>query len=543
MSDTEERPRSQSGVERGRRLALIGLVTCGIVAIFVAAFSAANGGIGWDSSWDTNAALVVRSIDTSLSIDEAYERVPSSSEFYGVLVQQLADVLHAATTGTWRQLQPDEATTYDYQSAVTLILTIAAVTALALAVWLALESFLAAAFGWALTLSTPLWLGMSHVDFKDAPVAAGLTFVTAGLLVCLSGRGGRLAFAGAAVSTATGATVAIAARGGAFALVVGLLGATLAALAVDSLVRRRTGREAQGHLGRVAAVSGSSVAVALGVAWATNPIVRIDLVQWLRDSATIASAFPTIVEVRIAGQDVISTDLPWWYVPAWLGVQLPLLTLAALAATLAAAALRVGRRHSINGGRLLVLTPLLVQGLVFPIAIVARETPLYDGIRHLLFMLPALLQLPAVALAAADRNSRAGTRSRLAIPLVALVVVAASLSASVRWAPYAYAYVNPIAGGDDERLEWDLDYWGVTAREGVTRLRQLGITAIEVRPSNSVGTPWGATGSPDATGPGDTGLYVFRRFDARVDPACTALFEIRRGGRLLGVGGRCPRAG
>ena len=45
----------------------------------------------------------------------------------------------------------------------------AAAATLAAAVRVALGSWLAAAFGWALLLSYPLWLGMSFVDMKDIP--------------------------------------------------------------------------------------------------------------------------------------------------------------------------------------------------------------------------------------------------------------------------------------------------------------------------------------------------------------------------------------
>ena len=50
------------------------------------------------------------------------------------------------------------------------------------------------------------------------------------------------------------------------------------------------------------------------------------------------------------------------------------------------------------------LIPILLQALVLPFFIVASHAVIYDGLRHELFMFPALLAIPAVALALLDRE-------------------------------------------------------------------------------------------------------------------------------------------
>jgi len=147
-----------------------------------------------------------------------------------------------------------------------------------------------------------------------------------------------------------------------------------------------------------------------------------------------------------------------------------------------------------------------------------------------------------VALALLDRG--AGSRLRTALPLTAVVVVAASLAASIRWAPYAYAFVNPVAGRNKDGRSWELDFWGVSTREGIRRLRDAGMTTIYVSPTSEVGVPYGAIdqrvsldGLPVR---GDqTGLYVFLRWDRAADYGCIVLFTIKRDGLTLGEGARC----
>ena len=103
-----------------------------------------------------------------------------------------------------------------------LILSVASVTALAVALAIAFRSVLAGAFAWSLTLATPLWLGMSHVDFKDMPVAAGLTLVTAGLILSLRDEPHPQGGARRRTPRRVGGAIVLATRAGSLPLLVAL---------------------------------------------------------------------------------------------------------------------------------------------------------------------------------------------------------------------------------------------------------------------------------------------------------------------------------
>src|SRR5262245_42314871 len=162
--------------------AVVLLLALGVASIVVAIWSLVHGGIGWDSQPETLAAFAERSHGSWSSLADAYSAVPFNFEFYGLFLYQFADVLHLLT-GATGSLSPDDPSTYLYQGAANVILSVVSVTALGGAIAVAFRSLLAGAFAWSLTLATPWWLGMSHVDFKDMPVAAGLTLVTAGLVL------------------------------------------------------------------------------------------------------------------------------------------------------------------------------------------------------------------------------------------------------------------------------------------------------------------------------------------------------------------------
>jgi MFS family permease len=388
-----------------------------------------------------------------------------------------------------------------------------------------------------LTLATPLWLGMSHVDYKDVPVAAGVTLVTAGLVLSLVPESGRKATLVGALLAGSGGAIALATRAGALALIVAVAGGTAA-----TAVGWRIGSRRPFAISPVLIASCSTLVCALAFTWATNPIARIDMLQWLEDAAEYARAFEwELPPMRVAGRDVLGNDLPWWYLPAWLAAQLPLLTLVAVVGGLVVLVVGVVRRRGlVHGLSTIALVPIVLQAIVLPVALLLGGAVIYDGLRHLLFMLPALIAIPAVALAVLDhRASEHRSRLSVVLPLGAIVIVAASLWASIRWAPYAYAFVNPVAGANKNGRSWDLDYWGVSAKEGVERLRELGYSPIYVEPEATVGTPYGAAEGASVGGP-HAGLYVFLRWYRAADYGCTVLFTIERDGHVLGEGARCP---
>jgi hypothetical protein len=512
------------------------LVVLGVGAVTIACWSLATGGIGWDAPTDTKSAIQVELIPPSYTLKQAYDLVYLNSEFYGIVIQQTADLLHNTFTGSSGHLQAEDPATYEYQGGITIALAVLSVAALAVAVGIAFRSALAGAFVWGLTLSTPLWLGLSHLDFKDVPVAAGLNLVTAGLIFSIVISTTRKATLLALLFTTVGATVALGTRPGSFLLLTGFLATTCAAFGAWGWAR-----------GRPRAVIPAAIAapvalvVALVFEWATDPIARIDLVQWLRDASSNSIAYPWDGPIRTAGTDVHSLNLPWWYVPAWLGAQLPLLTMAALVAGLVVlAGVLLGRFGGRGGDRMIVLVPLALQGIVVPVAILVSGAVIYDGIRHLLFMIPALIALAAAALALLDNRSPRRSRRRTAIAVAAVVVVAASLFDSARWAPYAYAYINPIAGHNTHSQSWELDYWGASAREGIARLHKAGVSPVSVQPAEQVGVLFGGVPYRGTFVQG-SGIYVFSRWNFTAATfGCNVLFTIKRDGHVLGEGASCP---
>jgi len=172
--------------------------------------------------------------------------------------------------------------------------------------------------------------------------------------------------------------------------------------------------------------------------------------------------------------DYYSSDaLPWFYLPSYLLIRLPEVTLllALLGLALALARQRLlGRPDARPAALGLALTAFAA---VFPIGYaVAIGAVLFDGMRHFLFVLPPLACLAGLALDRLlawlpDRGWRVGLAACLAL------YASYHVSLMVRLHPHQYVYYNALVGGiGGAQQRYKLDYWANSYAEAVTGLKR-----------------------------------------------------------------------
>ncbi|MCK6450680.1 MAG: hypothetical protein L6R19_07450 [Alphaproteobacteria bacterium] len=182
------------------------------------------------------------------------------------------------------------------------------------------------------------------------------------------------------------------------------------------------------------------------------------------------SRFPIWLEFPFFGTIIESTNVPPTYVPGMLAVMLPEITVAASMLALVLGLVFLFPR---GGGGWVARLPYLVLGLtiLFPPAYAAAtHAVLFDGIRHMLFVVPPLTAAAALAI---DRLWTWHPVAR-AVTLALLGATAATqIVLMVRSHPYQYLVFNLASGGvrgAQERFE--LDYWGVSFREAVQLMQE-----------------------------------------------------------------------
>jgi hypothetical protein len=162
--------------------------------------------------------------------------------------------------------------------------------------------------------------------------------------------------------------------------------------------------------------------------------------------------------VLFNGQNYRAANVPWTYAPWWLLISSPPVVIAGLVLAVA---------WPSRSNWALRRAPLWVAGLLPLVLVIIKNSTLYDGIRHLLFIYPVLVVLAAsgwVALLTVPRTAwlRYGGAALLAAGLINV------LAFHVRSHPNQTAYFNELVGGPRGAFgKYDQDYWGNCLLEAV----------------------------------------------------------------------------
>jgi hypothetical protein len=183
------------------------------------------------------------------------------------------------------------------------------------------------------------------------------------------------------------------------------------------------------------------------------------------------SEFHYGIRTAFAGTMYRMGEVPRLYIPAYILIRLPLLTLAAAGLAMT---LPLSRRQATDAQRLeqrdIVLLSLTV---IFPVACqVMLHGPAFTGLRHFLFVVPPIAALAGIGL---DRLIRVfGNRSRAFALAGSAALTAFFLSDAVtlvRLHPYQYLYYNSLVGGlQGASRRYDLDYWFDAMPEAIGQL-------------------------------------------------------------------------
>ena len=182
------------------------------------------------------------------------------------------------------------------------------------------------------------------------------------------------------------------------------------------------------------------------------------------------SEYQYAIRTVLAGQIYEMANVPRLYVPIYILVRVPLLTLfgAGLAMIFALLPRLSGTarpvRRDIALVSLTVIFPLLCQ--------VICHGPAFTGMRHFLFVIPALAALAGIgldaALTALATRGRAVASGALALVTACFVWNAVTL---VRLHPYEYLFYNKAVGGlEGASRRYDLDYWFGSMPEALGQL-------------------------------------------------------------------------
>ena len=183
------------------------------------------------------------------------------------------------------------------------------------------------------------------------------------------------------------------------------------------------------------------------------------------------SEFQYGIRTLLAGHVYEMAKVPRLYVPIYILIRMPLPALFGAALAILFALLpRLAAGSTLLQRRDIALISLTV---FFPLACqVIWHGPAFTGLRHFLFVIPALAALAGIGLDAAvtalARRGRLVEAGGIALVAGCFLVDAVTL---VRLHPYEYLFYNPVVGGlEGASRRYDLDYWFGSMPEALNQL-------------------------------------------------------------------------
>ena len=322
---------------------------------------------------------------------------------------------------------------------------------------------------------TPVYYGHMFNNPKDLPFAVAyvwaLHFMSRALL--------RLPEVGIAVWIKLGLAIGLALGVRIAGL---LLPCFLLAVVVMFLVWRgfaARGVEASYRLGRRLL---GRVAMTLGIAWG------VMLLSWPWAAAgpfsrplLALSGFSQYTAHKrtmpFGGESIRTTDVPWDYLPRYFAFKLPeIVLILAIAGFLGGAVCVVWRARTpslLTRNSVFVLLGMAV--VLPPLYAIAKGSPLYDGLRHFLFLVPLLCIFAGgvVAFVGGFLVARTPWWGVLVLVVGMALVSGRQLALMTHLHPHEYVYFNSLIGGLPGAHErYDTDYYAESYREALLDLRE-----------------------------------------------------------------------
>jgi hypothetical protein len=315
---------------------------------------------------------------------------------------------------------------------------------------------------------SPLYYGHMYMNPKDSPFAVAMVLVLLGLVnafqeyprpspatTAMTGVGLGLAI-GTRVIGLIAIPYAIAVLAFVYAIEIRRIGFKVASTRVGQFILMLLPALLLGYL-------------VMGLVW---PWSVLEPLNPLRAAEYFSHFFERPWKEMFDGAAVLVPDMPRSYVPTLFALKEPEITLLLGLSGMAGAVLLVARGDVALGRRASLLLMLLAAILPVALTIVTRP-PMYNGIRHFVFVTPPLAVLGGIAGAFVfDQITRYGRTAVAAVAAVLLAAVAAPATEMIRLHPYQYTQFNHLAGGVQAAEErYMLDYWGLAFKQATQELR------------------------------------------------------------------------
>lgn len=319
-----------------------------------------------------------------------------------------------------------------------------------------------------LLAACPLYYGHMFINSKDGPFAAIMALALLGIVRAFDeyprASPATIALCGVGVGLAIGSRVL-----GGFAVVDVLL-----TLIFIIFVRSRESalKPALAECGSflTAFIPGAILAyLVMAMVWPWSVLAPLNP---LRAAAYFSHDFEKPWRELFDGRLIPITQMPRSYAPTLIALKLPELMLALGICGIVGAVIAAARNDRSKVGRRAAFVSVLLAAILPVLLTIIARPYIYNGIRHLVFVVPPFAILGGLAASwIGSRLRHSGTAAVAAASLAFVAGIVSPIFDIVRLHPYEYTDYNHLAGGvRGAQADFMLDYWGLSLTQASRRL-------------------------------------------------------------------------
>ena len=433
-----------------RRFFLLFIATLATIGIW----TASDYGMSWDYEWHDLYGRQV--FDWYASPSKDHEAVTAWMRFYGPFSELFVNIA--------RLLFPN-VDGIALKGAVTFLVGLSAAGA-SYIIGSRMSNRRAGFIAAVMLMLTPMYYGHSFINHKDLPFAAAYAWVLASLVTLIDTTAPK-ARHWVVVGIAFGACLAVRVGG---VLLLPTIGIAWMYLTFSDGTSFRFNLKTAW---RNTAFFCLQLVSAFATMMALWPFALVKPFTGPLEALRIGAKFPFTHTVLFEGQQLTPDLLPNRYIFVWFQVCLPEIFLCGLAfAAVAAMFILISQRSAI-WRRSTAQAMTLICGAVIPVAaILIAKSTLYDGVRHLLFIVPSLAVISALGFEFLFSKMSGGLRKCL-WPCIGLGWIAVIIEL-VALHPYQYVYFNRAFGGGlpGAAGKFETDYWATCMKDSVDWLKE-----------------------------------------------------------------------
>jgi hypothetical protein len=204
----------------------------------------------------------------------------------------------------------------------------------------------------------------------------------------------------------------------------------------------------------------------------TWPYLWSDPINRFVESLVTMARYPWKGLILFRGQLVSGKDLPNYFIPYMMSIQLTVGTLLLFIIGFALSIRDFFRNRRVEP------FPLIIVWLILPICgVVAYKSTVYDGFRQFLFILPPVFFAAGLALDALFGKVKKSYDKALILCLF----IIPGIYTNIHLHPYQYIFYNNLVGGTRGAFRnYELDYWGISYKEAAQYINDVAPVGAKV---------------------------------------------------------------